>query len=91
MSKINWNEKFVFTNYENSVEWEKGYRVYIQKIKDYQGKWSIPFVTFSNKIGEKLHFNDSLSINIEEYYGSADTLIDMIRYARSVGWIKEMK
>ena len=86
--KINWNESFVLTSFEDSKEWKKGYRVYIQKVKDFKGEWTIPFVTFSNSQGEKIHFNDSLSICIGEYYGSATTLTDMIRFARSVGWEK---
>ena len=87
--KIHMNETFKVTTYEDSMEWENGYRVYIQRVRKDKDEWSIPFVSFSNSSGDKLHFNDSLSINIDDYYGSADTLIDMIRYARKHGWTKK--
>ena len=88
MNKINWNEKMVFVTKGDGEKWEKGYRVYIQRVKQADGKWSMPFITFVNDC-DKIHFNDSLSICISEYYGKAETLINMIRFARENGWIKE--
>ena len=73
------NEQMKFVTMKNSYNWKYGYRVLAQRVR---GKL---FVTFVNDF-DRIHFNDSHSICISEFYGKKKALLEMIEYAESLGW-----
>jgi hypothetical protein len=76
---VHYNKEFKIASGKDMQHWKDSWGIYVQRIK---GK---TFVTFKGVNGH-VHFNDSHSISINEFYGKKETLLDMIKMAERYGW-----
>ena len=77
---MNFNDKFLTIHEIDGEEWKYGYWVYTQIV---EGEI---FVTFFKKdYYEKIHFNNSKSIDISAYL-KPHIFQEMLDYAKGLGW-----
>lgn len=74
------NEEHKIVFWEDMDNWVGRFKIYAQNVK---GKM---FVTFRSASYDLVHFNDSNSISVNEFYGKKDELLIMIDTAKKLGW-----
>jgi len=77
---MNFNNKFLTMFEVDGEEWKYGYRVYAQNVN---GEIFVTF--FKKEYYEKIHFNNSKSVDIRAYLKPA-VFQEMLDYAKSLGW-----
>jgi len=74
------NKEHKIVSFEDMNNWFGRFKIYAQNVK---GKM---FVTFRSASYDLVHFNDSNSISIGEFYGKKKELLKMIDTAEKLGW-----
>ena len=77
---MNYNKEFKTMYDVEGKKWKYGYNVYPQNIN---GRIFVTF--FKNDYDEKIHFNDSGSVDIRAYL-KPKTFQEMLAYANEIGW-----
>lgn len=79
---MNFNDKFLTMYDVKGVKWKYGFMVYAQNVK---GKIFITF--FTEDCYNKIHFNNSGSVDISAYL-KPYIFQEMLDYAKKLGWIE---